>query len=275
MIAQVQVKQPQPSVQLMTVTPTMAANWLEHANTRNRPMSEAYAEKLARDIREGRWMLTHEGIAFDTHGVLLDGQTRLWAIMLADRPVPLHVWFNITPEALMAINSGRSRSLTDILKLAGGHGDVGHREMAVLRAMLGGLGGNVSLTAAEASDALGRHREAIGFALEVLPKTAYSNGISTATTRAVAGRAFYSADRARVKSFGQMLVSGIIPAVSAGCVLLLRQALTAIRGGTREERRDRYGKTERALLAFLRGEHVTKLYASTQELFPLPEETTN
>ena len=66
----------EPYCSLMTITPTMALNWLEHANTNNRKIIEAYVKKLARDMKAGRWRLTHEGIAFDPHGVLLDGQHR-------------------------------------------------------------------------------------------------------------------------------------------------------------------------------------------------------
>lgn len=40
----------------------------------------------------------------------------------------------------------------------------------------------------------------------------------------------------------------------------------------RLEAREKYGKTERALLAFLTGEMLGRLYATTAELFPLPEE---
>ena len=40
----------------------------------------------------------------------------------------------------------------------------------------------------------------------------------------------------------------------------------------RPEVRERYGKTERALQAYLAGEQLGKLYAATTELFPLPED---
>ena len=40
-------------------------------------------------------------------------------------------------------------------------------------------------------------------------------------------------------------------------------------------RRARYGKIERALLAFVRGESLTLLRAVENELFPLPEEVSS
>ena len=50
-----------PRVDLMTITPTMAANWLEEANLRNRRVSDSHVNRMARDMADGRWLLTHEG----------------------------------------------------------------------------------------------------------------------------------------------------------------------------------------------------------------------
>ena len=144
------LKQALPACNRMTVTPEMAARWLESANTHNRPVSDAYVERLARDMRNGQWKLTHEGIAFDSHGVLLDGQNRLWAVVQANVSVAMHVWFNVTPESLMVINSGKPRSLADNLRLSGRCGEVTKNDLATLRAMLG-RGGDTSLTASQLS----------------------------------------------------------------------------------------------------------------------------
>jgi len=265
----------EPSVHPMTVTPERALNWLDNANTRNRKISDSYAQKLARDMRAGRWMLTHEGIAFDPHGVLLDGQHRLWAVVLADVPVRMHVWFDVTPESLMVINSGRSRSLADNLRLGGGLGDVDHRELATLRAMLGRGGRTPGLTPAEAYDLLERHRHAVRFAVEHLGRTARARGLSSGETRAVVARAWYSADRSRLEHFCHVLRSSLAVGPDDEVIIALRTYLTSALGGGWRLRTERYRKTERALLAFLRSEKVAKLYAAGRELFPLPEESPN
>ncbi len=259
----------EPHVSRMTVTPTMAANWLENANINNRKIRETYARQLARDMAQGRWRLTHEAMAFDPHGVLLDGQHRLWGIVLADVPIEMHVWFNITSESLAVINGGKPRSLADQLRLSREHGQVTKNHTSVLNAMLGGMSGPSKMTTLEASEALGRHGDAVSFALSVIPNGRY---IANATTRAVIGRAYYSADHQRLRDFGQMLVSGVVPDASATGVILLRQYLYSNPGDSYAARRDRYAKTERALLAFLKDEPITRLMAAKQELFPLPEE---
>lgn len=58
------------------VTPEMAAKWLE-GNVLNRPLKQAHVDRLAREMAAGRWRLTHQGIAFDVSGCLIDGQHRL------------------------------------------------------------------------------------------------------------------------------------------------------------------------------------------------------
>jgi hypothetical protein len=274
MIAHAQMKPSMPAVQLMTVTPGMAANWLEHANTHNRPVSDAYVERLARDMRNGHWVLTHEGIAFDPNGVLLDGQNRLWAVIQADVPVRMHVWFNVTPEALMVINCGKPRSLADNLRLAGCCGDVDKSDLATLRAMLG-RGGNVSMTSSEAAAHWARHRDAVAFAAKHMPYVDGVRGISTAEVRAVAARAYYSADRRRLEEFCRVLRTSIARGDQDRAAILLRNHLTSTAGSSRLARIERYRKTQRALKAFLRGQELTKLYAGEEELFPLPEDATN
>jgi len=260
---------PEPTVTRMTVTPAMALNWLDYANSNNRRISDAHVQRLARDMKQGEWVLTHEGIAFDPSGVLLDGQHRLWAIVVADKSVEMHVWRGVTREALMAIDCGKPRNLGDILRLSGGHGQVGATELAVLRAMLGGFSGSVTLTASEAAVAMAQHGKAIAFAIEALPRV---KRITNATTRAVIARAYYSADHELLRCFGRMLSAGIVPDAGAVGVVLLRQFLAEHRGTSHRDRLVRYAKTERALVAYLSGERIGRLFAASDEHFPLPEE---
>ena len=79
---------------MQTITPERASEWLA-ANTTNRPVSKAVVRSFAQAMRRGEWMVTHQGIAFDTQGVLVDGQHRLAAIIEADRPVELTVFTEV------------------------------------------------------------------------------------------------------------------------------------------------------------------------------------
>jgi len=84
-------------------------------NTSNRNVSEAWVAELAQTISAGRRVLTHQGIAFDTNGRLVDGQHTLLAIIKSGRPTPVMVTRNVPPEAFDVIDSGRKRTVGDIL----------------------------------------------------------------------------------------------------------------------------------------------------------------
>src|SRR5579884_3546217 len=74
----------------MLVTPEIAREWLTH-NVKNRTLSEDSANALARDIKSGNWLTTHQGIAFNDRNELMDGQHRLEAIIRANKAAILMV----------------------------------------------------------------------------------------------------------------------------------------------------------------------------------------
>lgn len=256
----------------MTITPEKAMHWLETANLRNRPISQNHINKLASDMKSGEWELSHEAIAFDPHGILIDGQHRLWAIVEADRPMHLPVAFNVPSEAMRAITGGRPRTVVDVLKIGNKDGNVSTHHTSTLRSMLGGMSCPRSLTVRETSEQLAIHREAVDFAVRHL-SSCRTQGICNSTTRAVIARAWYSADPELLIRFCELLTSGIISHIPSATVLVsLRQYLMTHKSSSTAERREKYGRTARALKAFLKGESLSKLVPATKELFPLPEE---
>jgi hypothetical protein len=76
--------------QIKSITPRIATQWLER-NLHNRPMNEAIVARYVTDMKNGRWVLHHQGIAFDEKGDLLDGQKRLKAIIDAGVTIPMMV----------------------------------------------------------------------------------------------------------------------------------------------------------------------------------------
>lgn len=260
------------AVQRVLVTPEIAMKWLEERNVNNRRLNEKRIQVMARDITEGRWMLTHVGIAFSTTGALIDGQHRLWAIIEANTPAELLVWQNVDPKSMMVIDCGKSRSMADILSIAGENDDVNRDQVAILRAILGGFSCPPSLSPSETSEMLRCHGEAINFAMDNLPHIAAASGVNTAITRAVIARAYYTVDAASLEKFCRMLTTGVVTSEDESVIALLRQQLLTVRSNSSLHRIQRYGKVERTLMAWLRGENPSRLYAVTAEQFPLPEE---
>jgi len=255
------------------VTPAIAEAWLTQCNSHNRKLVDAHVEQLAGEMKAGRWRLTHQGIAFSTNRVLLDGQHRLWAVALSEMTVPMRVFFNEPAGSIGTIDAIRARSNDEIITLAGGLGVVTRGELATLRAMLTGLGTYNRMAPGEEAERLRLHRSAVEFAHTVLPAARF-RGVATAVTRGVLARAYYSSSLGRLQHFADVLQTGIASEEEDHPIALLLKFLieTSHRRRGRPEVRERYGKTERALSAYINGEQLGKLYATTAELFPLPEE---
>lgn len=107
----------------VTVTPELAAEWLK-LNRKNRKLKSTTMTAYTMDMRNGAWMLTHQGIAFDEDGNLVDGQHRLMSVLAAKRPVTMLVsagWPTGEKRKTMdAVDRGVARSLADQLSIQHG-----------------------------------------------------------------------------------------------------------------------------------------------------------
>lgn len=101
--------------ELVTITPDMAREWLK-ANTKNRKIRPHVVDKYASDMMNGDWMVTHQGIAFDSEGTLIDGQHRLLAISKANVPVQMMVTRGFVPGTMSMIDVGAARKTSDIIR---------------------------------------------------------------------------------------------------------------------------------------------------------------
>jgi len=102
--------------EVMMVTPELAEKFLA-TNTNNRPVRPTHVRALAHSIMRGEWVVSHQGIAFSTQGVLLDGQHRLRAIVVAGTPVQMVVTTGVSESAFKVIDCGVRRTLADLTQL--------------------------------------------------------------------------------------------------------------------------------------------------------------
>jgi hypothetical protein len=264
----------EPYNEIIEVSPELALKWLE-GNTHNRPINHAHVNALVRDIKAGRWRVTHQGIAFDAEGLLIDGQHRLWAIVEANQAVRVRAFYNEPLENKQFVDCGKRRTNLDILHLTGDLGEVTDRQLATLRAMLAGQSGtSLRMTPSEEAEQYRRHHEAVDFAIRHLGNSRVK-GIATATVRAVIARAYYYVNPEDLKHFCDVLQSGLATTNADVSVSMLFQFLLRTSEACKKDsiRRLRYMKTEWALDAYLDGKHPKRLCGSNDELFPLPEET--
>lgn len=107
-----------PRIKLKEITPTLASRWLEK-NTVNRSLSQSLIRKYASDMGQGRWDINGETIKLSLNGELLDGQHRLRACILVDKPFKSMVAMDLPTAAIKSVDIGRSRSFSDRLALEG------------------------------------------------------------------------------------------------------------------------------------------------------------
>lgn len=107
---------PTPSV--VMVTPALAELWLA-GNTVNRSIRDAAVNQYADDMLNGRWTLGPDAICQDADGNLLNGQHRLHAVLRSGCTVAMLVLNNALPESMRNMDTGRKRSVSDVLGFDG------------------------------------------------------------------------------------------------------------------------------------------------------------
>lgn len=256
---------------VIDVTPELAARWLAEANSNNRAIRNRHVDNLASEMMAGNWRHTHEGIAFDEDGVLLDGQHRLAAVCKYGKPVRMNVWSGISRAARMVVDSGAARSVADRVTLDGRFGKVTRGDVATLRSM---LHRNAIASAEVVAVELDRHQEAIAFATRILGETPK---VATSDVRGAVARAWYWLDPEVLAEFAYILRYGLplqdwVTSKQQRTAVMARDYLLACKGLHQMVRRERYLKTERALVAFSNNESLQRLQAPSGELFPFPGE---
>jgi hypothetical protein len=107
-----------PAVEVMTITPELAREWLA-LNVLNRPVRNKHVSQLARDMKAGRWDLNGETIKRAVDGGVLDGQHRLRACVASQSSFRAFVISGLPPEAQQTIDIGAARRMSDHLSLDG------------------------------------------------------------------------------------------------------------------------------------------------------------
>lgn len=171
------------SLAIETITPERAQLYLEH-NGRNRPIRPSRVHELASSMLRGEWHLTHQGMAFDEDGVLLDGQHRLLAVIEAGVPVQMLVARQADAASFSVLDIGSRRMASDMLAI------YGEKNSGILSQALGWLfrrEQHLLLTRARPTplqllDVLARHpaiRDSIRVVSEMEPRSLLVPGMAT------------------------------------------------------------------------------------------------
>ena len=148
------------TMRVQTITPQTAKEWLENNMNNNRKINHSRVAAYARTMASGEWNLTHQGIAFDEFGMLIDGQHRLMAIVRANVAVEMVVTTGVRHKngELLNIDVGYRRTDANLLQISGINDPV-RRDMApVIRSWwYHKKQGRTRPTQAEVQDYITRH----------------------------------------------------------------------------------------------------------------------
>ena len=165
------------------ISPEQAKKWLEK-NDNNRNINYAKVKKMAKDMKEGHWDTTHQGIAIASDGTLVDGQHRLLAIVESGVTVRMNVTFNASKS--QHIDSGNSRSMANRVQMS--DYDMSWTNKTILSAanLIGRLFAGSNLSHEEAlSEWLMRYRTQIESTSKCIKKATLPGLNSAGTTAAI------------------------------------------------------------------------------------------
>ena len=259
-------------VTLMEVKPDLAFWWLTECAAPNRTVTSWSVGQMQRDMENGRFRLTHQGIAFDPDGHLRDGQHRCYTCVEAMCTFTTFVFVGLTDEAAQAIDTHRQRTFRDVLQMRG----VEHHklESSIVKKMMTGHQHYKGKFGYEEMNVFReQHLQALNWVCTRFTK--HINRITVAPVLSAICRAYYHEDTDRLDAFTEVLKTGKYQQDGDLTAITLRNMLG---GGDSKGRRTidgerlTYLKVENAIAAFCQQRMLSKLYAAQKELYPLPEE---
>ncbi len=244
---------------IVTVTPELAREWLKHNNF-NRPLKPRLVDKYVRQILAGNWQRTHQGLAFDGQGVIIDGQHRLHAIIRTGQSMPMLVFLNESQSAHESIDNGKTRSLLDVVTIKGKH-------IGALKAMWAGrfCKSQDDLTAVEISNMLRRYNDAVRFAVDMSDVPGKNDNV----VMGVIARAYRTVPQEQLLEFCRILRGYDSNHPTSRLIQEFRTWLLRLQDRQEATRRDVYKRTEAILDAFLKNETTCDMFRDHKELFPI------
>jgi hypothetical protein len=197
----------------VTVTPSMARQWLDRNAENNRRPKKSRIPAMARDMATGKWNSdTGELIKFDVNGTLIDGQNRLHAVIMAGVPIRFDIMEGLPTSVMPVLDTGAPRSAGDVMTVAGATDRM--RSAAIVRWSLmwdakiyTGMGSALRPTHSEIIE---RYRSDSGAynAAATRATDCQNRGLGVGAPAGVAFYLFYWIDRESAHAFFDQYVSG-------------------------------------------------------------------
>jgi hypothetical protein len=252
------------------VTPQIASAWLKF-NEGNRQPSEAKIKRFAAAIKTHRWAVNGETVKFSVSGRLLDGQSRLRAIVLAGVPAVLEVRAGLPDVAQESMDSGEVRKGSHTLEMLG---EKYPNELAAALRLVyihenGGKSSEHVMENGDVKTFLQKHaalKLSVGWCVVSRSRI---NNLMPISEAAYFHYQFTKASPSASVKFFESLVDGV-DLTKESPVYQLRERLIAERLATKRiNKRDRHILIVKAWNAHKRGEKLSSLIIRTGEAMPV------
>lgn len=250
------------------VTPFLASEWLAANHTNNRKRMKAVVSHYARDMESGHWTTTHQGIAFDSHGRLVDGQHRLAAVVESGCSIWFLVTNGLSEEAIISLDRGKNRTLAHALQWAGYK--ISNEQIAILKVIK--TAPNVNSQRSNDSEMLEGAEDHLANVIEA-QRIMAGREYASAIFKGCVARALYSTDVEKLERFG-LAINDQLPARESNELdRFARKSMPQLRdlaNNSQGTRKSAYCKFQRLLFSHINGEKLGSLRECTDDLFPIP-----
>jgi hypothetical protein len=252
--------------EVVMVSPDMAQMWLSR-NKINRTINRKRVDMYAKEMKEGRWMPHHQGVAFYEDGSFADGQHRLLAIIESGCTVPMVVTRGVPNSSGLMIDTHQQRQTHQSIRISGLADWIDKDEVAVIR-LLDCISENKEIKKLSHSEiiAIGeKYKSSIQFAVSL--KSGARKYLTTAVTLAAIAAASKYEDRQRLSEFYEVLAFGMPKTSSDKSAILLREWFLQERHGGSQWRLNAIKRTMRAIKAFCERQEISKLYQPSDYIY--------
>lgn len=249
-----------PTVEIVTAGKKLIAE-LRAMDTHNRKRKKSHVDYLRSEIREGRWVLTNQGVGVNVSGQIVDGGHRLEAIDLEGCP-PVHFILarGLPDVAQKYVDQGARRNMSDVLTLFFDT-SISTQVVATLNVLILSEKGRNSVK--PSPDVLIEKLEEMGESLKRVAGVEKSSRLAAPVFAALV-KTFHETENDKVLRFAEQIITGEM-LQTGDPALTLRNWLINSKGagsGGTGPCMERYLKTLNAVGAALEGRRITKVYAS-------------
>lgn len=103
---------------IMKITPEIAKEWKNRNIENNRNLKPRVVAQYVTDMRNGKWGLNPDAIAFDENGIMFNGQHRLEGVIESGETIEAFVVFNfpLNKKDFLHMDIGAKRSFRDMIR---------------------------------------------------------------------------------------------------------------------------------------------------------------